>query len=327
LAPQGAIGNGSFALHSRAVFLSGIPVFQYRGREEGGGRSTVRFDFQVPQFMSGYRLKVNELEGTSGYRGSFWADPDSLDLVRLDVEAIEIPPHIPLRSAGESMRYRRQTIGASEYLLPESSEMIMEDSYGNRSRNVIGFSQCRQYSGESTLSFADVPEDTATPAPPPPPAPPIEVPAGLFLEIELLTPIRFPGNAVGDQIAGRVRRDVRRKGQTIIPKGASVRGNIAVIGPEKDLRGNALFALAFEWREISFDGRMGAIRANLEDGGAIPSASYSTRDIYARPRKTPDRVTPHRNVFYVRRSTLELPRGLPLFWSAAEADRDGEQRP
>lgn len=32
LAPTGAIGNGSFALHARSVFMSGTPLITYKGK-------------------------------------------------------------------------------------------------------------------------------------------------------------------------------------------------------------------------------------------------------------------------------------------------------
>jgi hypothetical protein len=94
LAPTGAIGNGSFALHARSLFLGGVAQITFRGEEDVDGRHLVRYDYSVPQFLSGYRIRIGHLEGVAGYRGSFWADPETLDLVQLDVEAIDIPPHL-----------------------------------------------------------------------------------------------------------------------------------------------------------------------------------------------------------------------------------------
>ena len=42
LAPTGAIGNGSFALHARSVFLSSSPLITYAGEEVLDGRPVAR---------------------------------------------------------------------------------------------------------------------------------------------------------------------------------------------------------------------------------------------------------------------------------------------
>lgn len=324
LAPTGAIGNGSFALHARSVFLSGTPTIRYNGEETRDGRRVVRYDFDVPQYRSGYRVRIGSLEGITGYYGSFWTDMETLDLVQLDVIAKEIPPHLPLRGTRDSMRYERVPIGESTFLLPRSSEMTLEDFEGTQSRNVIAFSRCRQYAGESTLSFDEAPaEDAAVKAA----AETIALPGGLSVSIELLTPVQFPGNAIGDEIEGRVARAVKRKGEVLAPKGALVKGNIALLESGQDPRGRTTYSVALQWREISFDGKSGPFEGQLEEGGAIPVNESSSRGIYQRPPQMARGMQRHRDVFYVRKETLDLPRGLLLQWRTIEAGSSGAKKP
>lgn len=327
LAPTGAIGNGSFALHARSVFLSGTPRITYAGPEVLDGRKTARYNFEVPQFRSGYRIRVGTLEGNSGYRGSFWNDVETLDLVRLDVEAFDIPPHLPLRTTTDSMRYERVPIGDTTSLLPKSSDMILEDLSGNQSRNLTSFSGCRQFAGESTLSFADVPEDNAAPVAPAAPPAPIAIPPGTLVEVELLTRIKFPGAAIGDEIEARVRRDSKRKGVVLVPKGALLKGNIALLERRQDMRGQDRILVAFQWREISFDGKVGPFEGQLEEGGAIPVSDFSSRSIYQRPTRRELEMLPHPDVFYVRKDSLDLPPGLPLNWRTQAPGRSGAKKP
>ncbi|MFN0105390.1 MAG: hypothetical protein ACKV2U_25295 [Bryobacteraceae bacterium] len=324
LAPTGAIGNGSFALHARSVFLSNTPRITYGGEEAIDGRAAVRYDYHVPQFRSGYRIRVGHLEGITGYRGSFWSDLATLDLLQLDVEAIEIPPHLPLRGTRDSMHYERVPIGGSTFLLPKSSEMILEDFDGTQSRNVINFSRCRQYAGESTLSFDEAPAADAAPMTP---REAITLPPGLSIELELITPVKFPGNAMGDEIEARVRRDVKRKGAVLVPKGAVLKGNVALLERRKDTRGQDRMLVALQWREISFDGKVGPFEGQLEDGGAIPVSESSSRGIYQRPTFRELGMLPHRDVFYVRKDTLDLPRGLPLNWRTVDGGSSGAKKP
>jgi hypothetical protein len=324
LAPTGAIGNGSFALHARSVFLSGTPQITFRGEEIMDGQDVVRFDFHVPQFRSGYRIRIGALEGITGYRGSFWNNLQTLDLLRLDVEAIEIPPHLPLRGTRDVMRYERMPIGESAFLLPKSSEMVLEGFDGSQSRNAIDFSRCRQYAGESTLSFDEAPAaDTAPTALPEA----IVLPAGLLIEIELMTPIQFPGSAIGDEIEGRLRRDVKRKGVILAPKGALLKGNVALLEWRKDARGHQGTLVALQWREISFDGKVGPFEGQLEEGGAIANAEATSRSIYQRPGFRNREMLPHRDVFFVRKDSLQLPRGLPLNWRTLNAGISGAKKP
>ena len=322
LAPTGAIGNGSFALHARSVFLSGTPQITYRGEEMLEGRRMARYDFQVPQYRSGYRIRIGHLEGITGYKGSFWNDLETLDLVRLDVEAIEIPPHLPLKATSDSMQYERVPIGESTFLLPKSSEMIMEDFDGTQSRNAIGFSRCRQYAGESTLSFDEAPEAAPIALPEA-----VALPAGLLIELEMLTPLKFPGNAIGDEIEARVRRDSKRKGVVVVPKGAVLKGNVALLERRRDMRGQDRVLVALQWREISFDGKVGPFEGQLEEGGAIAVSDFSSRGTYQRPAMRDREGLPHRDVFYVRKDTLVIPRGLPLQWRTMSAGSTRAQQP
>jgi hypothetical protein len=323
-APTGAIANGSFAIHARSVFLSNTPQITYHGEETLDGRAVARYDYSVPQFRSGYQIRIGDLRGITGYRGSFWNDVETLDVKRLDVEAIEIPPHLPLRASRETLRYERMAIGESTFLLPKSSEMILEDIQGAQNRNSIAFSRCRQYSGESTLSFAEVPETEAAPTPL---AESIVVPAGLSIELELMTAIQFPGNAVGDEVQARVRRDVKRKGEVLVPKGALLKGNVAVLSRQQDYRGNTGLLVALQWREISFDGKVGPFEGQLEEGGAIPISGSTARSIYQRPMPRNREVLLHRDVFYVRKDSSQLPRGLLLIWRTLNPGTSGAKKP
>jgi hypothetical protein len=119
----------------------------------------VRYDFVVPMFMSGYTIRVKDRKRRVGYHGSFWADSETHELVRLEMTADDIPPSLGVVSANDAMEYERVRIGASDFLLPQGSELVMTDMYGNESRNRTTFNSCKQYSGESVLIFAEAPEE------------------------------------------------------------------------------------------------------------------------------------------------------------------------
>jgi hypothetical protein len=139
----GAIGNGNFALHARAVFLGRAPVFQFAGEESLNGRAMLRYDFTVAQTLSGFQVRVGAAAAVVGYYGSFWADPLTHEVARLEIRADEIPPGLDLKEASDIMDYSRVRIGESDFLLPTASEMTMIDLRGNLNRNRTQFSDCR----------------------------------------------------------------------------------------------------------------------------------------------------------------------------------------
>lgn len=71
---SGMIGNGLFAAHLRSLFVAGSATFQYRGEEDLGGHSTLRYDFRLPSLWSRYTIHVAGGSGDVGMKGAFWAD-------------------------------------------------------------------------------------------------------------------------------------------------------------------------------------------------------------------------------------------------------------
>lgn len=223
---HGAFGNGNFASFAKAVFQTSAPTFTFRGNESAGGRSAARWDFRVPQMRSGYRLRVGERSGVAGYRGSFWVDSKSLDLIRLEVEGEDIPPDLDLARVHDRMDYARQRIGDSDFLLPASSELLMADLRGNEHRNRITFSACRQYVGESVLRFDEAPE----PAAPAVVAPrTVTIPPGANLIAYLESAIDFGKSAIGDTVYAKVANNAKIKGQILVPKDARISGTIVAM--------------------------------------------------------------------------------------------------
>jgi hypothetical protein len=307
----GAIGNGSFALHARSVFLSNVPAFTWRGEEIRSGRVTLRYDFKVPQFRSGYTVKVGQAKAIVGYHGSFWVDETSLDLIRLEIFADDIPPYLPLTSASDAMEYRIARIGESDFNLPASSELVMVDTEGGESRNVTQFNNCRQYSGESTLSFAEAPTETAES-----PAAPLElrVPAGVLLDTALDGPIDSANAAAGDEITATLRSAVKKNKQVLVPKGAVLHGRITRLAKR-----DATFLVSVDFQELTFEHSRATLKVTLSEVGPIlgmrnprlgrlPSAGAE----YGIVENDPSGPT-----FFVRAGRLLLPRGTRLVFETA----------
>jgi hypothetical protein len=293
----GTIGNGSFALHARSVFLSTAPTYQYVGTVEEDGRSLFRYLYDVPQVRSGYRLRVDNAEGATAYRGSFDIDPSTLDLVRLETSAYDIPPHIPLSGASDIMRYQRVPIGDREFLLPQSSVMTLTSLDGTESRNRIHFSGCKQYSGESTISFGDPPSGADAPPAAAPPVP-VTLPEGLLVDTRLRAKLPLTHVAVGDPFEIEVTSNAKLKRVTMVPKGATGRGRVTLFRTFND-RG-LVYALGLQLEEIAFPGAVAQVKA-------IPVEINAALD---RSRTGVDK----QGIIYMRGQRQALLEGTPLVW-------------
>jgi hypothetical protein len=314
----GAIGNGSFALHAKSVFLSRSPTFTYAGETTLNGRRAIRFDYRIPQMLSGYQIRIGRNQAFVEYHGSFWVDADTLDLIRLEVLADKPPPSLNLAEASDTMEYQRATIGGGDFLLPQSSELVMIDLMGNANRNRTQFSACRQYAGESKLSFAEPTTDVAAPAPTPE-AKPIRLPPGLTVEVRLKTPIQSGRSATGDPITALVGRDVKKDGEIVAPKGAVLTGRITRLEKRKGDQQD-YYIVGLDFSTIEFDNRTGDFRASLQDSGMPQNsrAGPGRGPAGARRQMLDDNVPGASltagSVFVVHSSHVSLPRGHSMLW-------------
>src|SRR5215831_19594614 len=96
MVPTGTFGTGDFALHARAIFGSRAAAFEARGEQNLEGRPAIRFDFRVPRPVSGYQIRIDDFQTIVGYHGSFYVDPRSLDLMRLEIAGDDLPPELKL---------------------------------------------------------------------------------------------------------------------------------------------------------------------------------------------------------------------------------------
>jgi hypothetical protein len=242
----GAISNGSFALLAKSVFLSNAAAFTFRGGTELNGATAVRFDYEVAPAVSVYHLEVDGSDAVVGYHGSFWANPDTLDLLRLEIRADHIPAGLGLESTRDAMEYARVRIGSGDFLLPKSSELSMTATSGLEERNHTDFAQCRQFSGESVLSFTDPDEVKAAPAPPP--VINVDLPADFQSDIVLNTRITSD-SAVGDTVKARLLHSIREHHKILFAKGAILTGYISQLHRED----GGLYHIGISFTDVEYE--------------------------------------------------------------------------
>ena len=154
IVPNGTIGNGGFASHVQTLFLGNVASFEFFGRSKKHGHTTFRYDFRVPREKSRFLVRHGSRNGIIGYRGSFWVDAETLDPVRLEIRGEDIPPQIGVRSVDRVIRYTPTRVVNSEVLLPRKSEMTATDEVGNYSLNIISLEKCREFTGQSVVTYS-----------------------------------------------------------------------------------------------------------------------------------------------------------------------------
>lgn len=269
---EGAIGNGTFGGFAREVFSSNAPKFFWGGYVERDGRRLVRFTFRVPLENSRYVLEQENWRAKVPYSGYFESDPQTLMPARFQIDAEAIPADLKLRAAGQSIEYAQVHIGDSQFLLPFSAEMWLEQNTGEEDRNTIQFESCRQYSGESNIRFDVVENDASAAAAL---DQPIEVPKGLTVQADLQEGVNYDTAARGDLVHAIVTSPVKHSGQVIIPKGAVITARITSLG-RRSLRSVTYFGVSLTFLRIEFGGRRGDFSAIIEGAGV--GSNFSALD-------------------------------------------------
>ena len=275
LVGRGIIGAGDFAAHVRHVFLSPATEFSPRGTATLRNRAAARFDYELPVEYSRYKLRVPPEEAEVGVRGSFWIDLETLDLLRLEVHADEIPPELGMSSVTEIIDYARTPIAGSDFLLPASSELTMVGLDSEEHRNQIAFTECRQFKSESSISFNIEDLTAASPVSRPAAVSPVLAPS-LQIDLTLDSDIDPEKAAIGDSIRAVVARPVR-DGAQVIPEGSVVHGRLCRL--ERDVQPFEHYVIGLEFHTLETANSRFDFFATMQDAGPATGLLRQSRHL------------------------------------------------
>jgi hypothetical protein len=319
---SGVIGDGYFGMLLRVVLIDGSVSYEYKGEEDLAGRRTARYDWRLPLNQSGHVFRLQEGSGTVGMHGSFWADPEAYDVLRLEMNADDFPPTLPLTEAVTTINYARTSLSdAQAALLPASGDFRMTHFSGESDHNHIEFTHCRLYGAQSTISFAapDAPpsaeparfgvssnDDTLRP-----------LPAGFQMAIKLSSRITAEA-VVGSLIEGTVASIIAPKGVVSpIAPGARVRGRIRRM--EQNAAPVPHSVVAIEFTEVEGNGIRYRFYADLMELDASAGATAELTVTHAASGSTRGETywlpkLPGVAAFFVRGAKLDLPAGFRTTW-------------
>jgi hypothetical protein len=251
--------------------------------------------------LSGYHVRVAAASAVVGYHGSFYADPATYDMERIEVRAEDLPLALQLASTTDKIDYAVTRIGDGDFLLPSQSELSMVALNGGEEHNQVKFSSCRQFSGESVVTFDEAP--ASQPGISSVPAREFDLPEGLDVPLVIAKDIDLRTAAVGDPVSARIDHDVKHKGAIILPKGALATGRITRL--EKN---ESFTVLGVEFSDMEAPGIVAHMKGSL----------VNTVGFMALPRRTQVRLRtpalPGEGLIPMVPAQLRLSRGCIMFW-------------
>jgi hypothetical protein len=224
---QGPIGTGSFGTHLIGVFDNPAVEFHFIGEKTEGGRTVLEYRYHVSAEASRYRVKTGNTWHLVPYDGTFWLDPQSVELRHFTLEAELLPAGSFMCQLHGALDYQQVHIGDGDMLLPSEGQLAILMDTGRETSNRTTFSACREYQAESELRF-DSTADVNSAAAKPVVRTALVLPIGLPVDLALAEPIDTSTAAAGDPVSAKVMKPVRRAGagEVLIPAGALVHGRI-----------------------------------------------------------------------------------------------------
>lgn len=258
----GATSTGTFAGFLRSIFGGDSASFTFNGSDETPGSRLVEYGFRVPQSKSQYLIASGTANATVAFDGVFSVDPKSAQLVGLNVRADGIPRELRLCEDTTALSYSIVRIRSSEFLLPSEVHWRTINEDGTQLESDTVFSGCREFLGQSSLSFSaerESSEKVHSSA-----AKALVLPSGLNFTISLDDRIEVKHAAAGDAIKGVVISAIRKgRNQTFIRKGAVVSGRILRL--ERIYHGGSeTLKLALEFDTVEVDGVSQPFYAELD---------------------------------------------------------------
>ncbi len=227
LVGEGPIGTGAFGAFLMVVFREDQNRFSFVRDISSNGRKLMEYSYHVPLSGSHYKIKAGDQWVFTAFRGIFQVDPETDDVVQLVVETEELPLATGSCMSISTMDYAPVQIGQSQFLLPTQMKQRWVDPTGNEVENTTTFQTCREYKGESTLTF--LPEGDAVPAADQKTvaATTTPIPAGLRFSMVLSPPIDTNTAAAGDLFTGTLAEPLKgAKSKVLAAKGSLVEGRI-----------------------------------------------------------------------------------------------------
>ena len=153
---SGAWSTGEFGTVLEDLFSPATEAdFRFIKDSSLSGLSSAVFDFSVERSNSHWRISVPGQFVQPAYKGTIWVDKKTFRVLRIEMQARQMPQDFPEDTVESAVDYQYLTLGTAEqFLLPVHAEVLSCIRGSNQcQRNVIEFRNYHKFSGESTIKF------------------------------------------------------------------------------------------------------------------------------------------------------------------------------
>jgi len=147
--------NGSWSTGEFASMLLELFHPDTRAQFRSGGSSAISgssaqvYDFQVQSENSHWTLHAGSQSVAAAYVGSVWIDPNTARVLRIEMQARNIPSEFPMDTVETAVDYSYVRIGETSFLLPVHAEALgCERGTSNCSHNIIDFRNYHEFKSE-----------------------------------------------------------------------------------------------------------------------------------------------------------------------------------
>jgi len=154
----GTWSTGQFQGLLDEIFDPGTAAtFRKGGQETLRGRATFIYKFDVKRENSRWRINAPSQLYFAAYRGSLWIDKETSRVLRLEMEARNMPLLFPFDKVESATDYDLIRLSSpQQFLLPVTAEVLDCQTGTSRcSRNRIEYRNYRKFGAESDITFDD----------------------------------------------------------------------------------------------------------------------------------------------------------------------------
>jgi hypothetical protein len=147
---DGARSTGEFASTLLEIFHPDTDAqFRSGGASPISGFSAQVYDFQVRSGNSHWRVYFGSQTLVPAYQGSVWVDPKTARVLRIEIQARNIPSDFPMDTIESAVDYSYVWIGGTSFLLPVHAESLDCQRTTNAcSHNLIDFRNYHEFKSE-----------------------------------------------------------------------------------------------------------------------------------------------------------------------------------
>jgi len=153
----GQWSRGEFASLLVNLFSPNVNAeFVDTGTSYVNDKLAARYEYEVPAETSRWQVRYENKPLTAAYGGTVWIDQQTYRVLRVEMQARDLPDDYPTDVLEMSVDYGPVEIADREYLLPVQSENLA-CWRGSRlcDRNTVEFRNYRRFSAETTLTLPD----------------------------------------------------------------------------------------------------------------------------------------------------------------------------